>query len=152
MNPNKTTIAVLVITICCSGCGGGKPAIPDGTAESPKRTSPGDTVHEGVSEGVAYMKTIPSGMNKLNFSADESKSLVHSIETTPASGDPDKTHIHATVVNGKLQFSSDAQPEPSHISGSEPQVVLRRPNGSEVPVRVVATPEAATLLRARANP
>src|SRR5579864_9421666 len=119
------------------------------------QSAPAESVCKPICEGQVYAKRIdtPGGVGSkwqgVALSPAETASLKAAMTDTKVSGDPQKVHVHADVTNGQLVFSPDRTPEPAHVSGSEPEVSFGKdaPATSSIPVKVVASPAAAQLLR-----
>ena len=88
----------------------------------------------------------------VNLSPEEERSMKDALSKTKVADRVENTHVHADVNNGRVVFSADNSNDQTgrqHVSGDEPEVSLGRngPATSSIPVKVVATPEAARLLQ-----
>ena len=92
----------------------------------------------------------------VELSPEEERSMKDALSKTKVANPVENTHVHADVNNGRVVFSADNARDigKQHVTGDEPQVSLGRdgPATSSIPVRVVATPEAARLLQQKLRP
>lgn len=150
MKLNRFAPFVFIAAAICGACG-------SGTKQAASNSGPGNSpLCKSPCVGVAYLKRIQpgdAGWNKLDLQPDEANSLKQTMQTAQAAGPADKYHVHADAVNGRLAFSAEANPDPAHVSGAEPQVSIgaEGPQTSSPAVRLVATPAAAKILQERSR-
>jgi hypothetical protein len=88
----------------------------------------------------------------VDLSPEEDRSMKDALSKTKVADPVENTHVHADVNNGRFVFSADNSNDTTgkeHVSGGESEVSLGRdrPATSSIPVKIVATPEAARLLQ-----
>jgi hypothetical protein len=153
----RSKYSAVLLGIMAFGIGCGSPNKTENTTPpSANHDSDSSSLCTGDCEGVAYSKIInrgDPGWNNLRLQPEETDSLKHALRTTPANGTADRTHIHADAVNGKLMFSSENPPDPTHVAGGEPQISFDtgKAQTPSAAVKIVATPAAAKLLRERSK-
>jgi hypothetical protein len=154
-----------ISTICLAffviaGCGGGvgersNTPVNQDSQPSSQPATPQPIVANPVAcvepcEGPALMmeKTNGKGWTNLNLTPNETGELKQALKNTTVTGTDDTAHIHADVQNGQLTFSAEKVQDPTHLTGKEPEITIGIPNSphSSIPVKLVATPPAMTLL------
>ncbi len=90
----------------------------------------------------------------VELAPEEERSMKDALSRTRVADPVENTHVHADVNNGRVVFSADNSNDRTHLTGDEPVVSLGRdgPATSSIPVKVVATPEAARLLQGKLRP
>lgn len=151
---NRTSLACVTVLFCIlSGCKRTDDGKANQIAAGDSPNSP--ALCKGNCEGVAYIKVIhhgDQGWSPLNLKPEEKDSLKHTLMNTRTSGASDKLHVHADAVDGRIVFSSDNTQDPTHVSGSEPQIAVgtQSPPASSIAAKLVATDNAKKILRERA--
>jgi hypothetical protein len=150
MRPSDIALSIaLVLTSCNRNQPGPGPAVA---------TVGGSLCTTPVCAGRVFMAKPQSkgAWQPVSLSPEEDRSMRDALSKTKVADPVDQTHVHADVNNGRLVFSSDNAQDigKQHVTGDEPQVSLGRdgPATSSIPVKVVATPEAARLLQQKLRP
>jgi hypothetical protein len=104
-------------------------------------------------EGPPHMRSAKEPWQGVKLSASEAAGLKNALQNTPVKGAAVSTaHVHVdAAADGQLKFTPDTTPDAAHVKGNEPEVMLGAPNSpnSSVPVKLVATPAAAAVLKKR---
>jgi hypothetical protein len=137
------SVAQLLLMAACAGCNSSS-STSSSTSDTPGPIA-GGTVPITLCEQDCE-KAPDVRYRKLPLNSKELQSLGQAVPI--AKGAPVSTHLHASVVDGNLNFTSDS--DSAHSSGVATTLAVGA-HGSQPAsqIKVVATPQAAALLHQR---
>ena len=137
MKPSNLTFGLLFATFLLASCGDGANSGANGNDSLTTANTASDCTQH-CTDVARVLKT--------NLSPEESGSLAGAIHATHVGTN---AHIHADVVNGRLIFTREDQPDPKHLPLSTAPAIYWNPESPSARVRIVASPAAAQLLDER---
>ena len=144
MKNTSLTLAIIANLLLLSGCSSCNSPSPYPEPDPYAGAAPIQLCERNC-EKAPEEKAARPNWQQLKLNPKESVSLSHAVPAGKEAQAP--THLHASVVDGNLVFSSDS--EPTH--GTAATTIAVPAHGSEpaMQLKVIASPEAAALLHKR---
>jgi hypothetical protein len=143
-SPTLASVAQLLILAACTGCNSSS-TVSSSTVSDASGAIAAGTVPIQLCEKDCE-KAPDERYRKLPLNSKELQSLSRAVPVAKEA--PVSTHLHASVVDGNINFTSD--PDSTHTAGVITTLALGA-HGSQPAsqIKVVATPQAAALLHQR---